>query len=57
MKMRLIRCNGSQLTISRRRSGCEVSMIFSNLPEAKSKETAANVKMLDENTSTWKAVS
>ena len=45
------------MTMSRRRSGCEVSMVSPNLPVAKSEETAADVKMLDENTATWKTVS
>ena len=31
-----IRSNGRQLTMSRRRSDCEVSMVSSNVPDAKS---------------------
>ena len=45
-----IRSNGRQLTISRRRSDCEVSMVSSNIPDATSEWSEANVKMLDKNT-------
>lgn len=38
--------------MSRRRSGYEASKISPNLPVAKFEETAADVKVLDENTAT-----
>ncbi len=43
--------------MSRRRSGCGVSMAFSNLPKSKFKKTEADVKVLDRNDAARKMVS
>ncbi len=43
--------------MSRRRSGCEVVMAFSNLPDSNFEEPKADVKMLDSNNALWKMVS
>ena len=57
VKRQLIRYNEREAVMSRRRSGCEELVAFSNLPESSLKEPEIDVKMLDRNNALWKMVS